>query len=652
MTLLQRIAALIAAVLVPALVGSLFVHMHSLRETLAQQLAVRNADAAAALALALSQQAGDATALQTVAAAQFDLGAYRSIVLRTPDGRTPIALRAGSTAAPQRAPTWFVAAWPLDAAPGKATVNTGWQPLGELEVAAHAAWAHDALWSAALRTAALLAVLAAMAALGVALALRGWRRPLAATVAQARALQEGRFVTAEEPALPELRELTRAMNTSVSRLHEMFAQRAEQVAQLERQAHHDPVTGLPARRRFVAQLQGLLNEAGAREADPAAGPGAGLILLRVADLDELNHRHGHADTDGRLAALAELLQTFVQRAPGCVAGRLNGADFALALPVAGQAGDSARALAGALAQHPRLRDVAVHVAACDGLRGGDPGQALAAADRALAEAESAGDVVVVEPVASGGSADATASALAQGERHWRARIAAALDQGRVRLAEYPVLARDGRVLHLECPLRVQLEDGGPFEAAARWLALARRSRLLPLVDLAVLRLALAAVAADGRPRAVHISPQSLAEAGFVADVQRALASQAAAAAKLWIEWSHGGQALQPAALREATLAWRLYGVKLGIEHAGGAALDLAGMHEAGLDYVKVDARHLRGIAEDDSVRTYAQSLAALIHGLGWLAIAEGVRDAADLPLLWAAGYDGATGPGVRSDNEG
>lgn len=650
LSLLHRVALLIAAVLVPALLGSALVHTLSLRTTLAQQLAVRNADAASALALALSQQQGDLAAMRTVASAQFDLGAYRRITLRGPGGSAPpIDLQAAATAVPQQAPAWFVAALGIEAPPGRATVTAGWQAVGELEVSAHAAWADDALWQAMGRTAALLAALAAAAALGVALALRGWQRPLAATVAQAQALEQGRFVVAEEPALPELRQLTRAMNRSVERLREQFALQAEQVARLEREAHLDPVTGLPARRQFLGLFRRLLQ--GASDAGASGGaetgsgadtdPGAGLILLRLAGLDELNRRDGHAATDERLRALAALLSTFVQRAAGCIAGRLNGGDFALVLPVAGQARDSARALAGAAAQHPLLREAVLHVAAVDGVGPGDPGAALADADRALAEAESGGGVVVVTAAAPG------ELALARGERHWRERIAAALAEGRVRIAEHPVLAREGGLLHLECPLRVQLVPGGGYEAASRWLALARRSRLLPQVDLAVLRLALAACAADTRPRGVHIAPASLAHPGFVAAVQAELAAQPAAAARLWIEWSAGGQALVPAALREATLAWRLYGVKLGVEHAGGDAQALAAMHEAGLDYVKVDARHLQGIVDDAAVRDYAQGLAVLVHGLGWLAIAEGVTDAAALPLLWAAGFDGATGPGVR-----
>jgi EAL domain-containing protein (putative c-di-GMP-specific phosphodiesterase class I) len=73
---------------------------------------------------------------------------------------------------------------------------------------------------------------------------------------------------------------------------------------------------------------------------------------------------------------------------------------------------------------------------------------------------------------------------------------------------------------------------------------------------------------------------------------------------------------------------------------------LPALQASAVDYVKVDARHLRGVAQDEAVRGYAQSLVALIHGLGLLALAEGVAEAPDLALLWELGFDGATGPAV------
>jgi EAL domain-containing protein (putative c-di-GMP-specific phosphodiesterase class I) len=312
--------------------------------------------------------------------------------------------------------------------------------------------------------------------------------------------------------------------------------------------------------------------------------------------------------------------------------------------VAGIALETAESLRSALEATPaaRLAGAEFLIGGCDGLRGISAGAALAAADAALAGAEQGDGIAVVDlpDAATGGS------------RAWREQIADALEQGRVQIAAYPVIDPRGALIHLECPLRVQLEPGGEFQVARRWLALAARSRLLPAVDLTALDLALRAIAADGRPRCIHVTPASLASAEFAAAMQARLQARPEAAARLSIEWTEATHARNPAAdqqaLRAAAAGWRQLGVTIGVEHAGASPKSLHVLKDLGVHYVKVDAQHLRGLAGDEAVRGYAQSLLALIHGLGLKAIAEGIDEPRDLAAVWAIGYDGATGAAVAA----
>jgi predicted signal transduction protein with EAL and GGDEF domain len=630
MTMARRVALLIAAVLLLALAGSLAIHTLAARQALQSQLGARNRDAAAALALALAQQHDDAAALQAAAAAQLRLGQYRRLQLRRPDGSVVFDLRqpAPSTLVPE----WFSAALPIDSVAGSAPLHADGRDLGVLQVEAHVAWAHEALWDACMHTAALLATLLAVAAALAAWVLRAWQRPLQATVAQAQALGQGRFVEAPEPGPPELRGLTRSMNALVRRLRDVFAAQAEQVAALQRQAQTDAVTGLPLRRDFVGRLRVHLAEPG--------GPGAALILLRVLQLEALNQRLGHEATDRLLGAIASLLETYVDRVPGTFAGRLNGCDFGLCLPLTGLAAETAESLHAALAASPALHlgGAQVVLGGVDGLGSLAVGAALAAADAALAQAEAGNGMAVVQ------QGDSIADGAGAGA--WREQIATALAQGRACIAGFPVIGHDSQLIHLECPLRVQLVPGGEYQAAGRWLALARRSRLMPQVDLAALDLALQATAADRQPRAVHVAPASLAAPGFVAEVAGRLAAAPQAARQLSIEWVDDARPADWQDVAETAALWRPYGVRLGVEHAGAEPQQLTRLHDVGIEYVKVDARHLRGAASDEAVRAYALSLVALIHGLGLSALAGGIDDRADLDALWALGFDGATGPAV------
>jgi len=418
----------------------------------------------------------------------------------------------------------------------------------------------------------------------------------------------------------------------VRRLRDVFAAQAEQVALLQSQAQQDPVTGLPLRRHFVTRLQDQLGA--------AAGPGAALVLVRVVHLEALNDRLGREATDRVLRSVADVLQTYVERVPGALAGRLNGSDFGLCLPVHGLAAETAESIHGALAGAPVLRagGCEVVVGAADGLIGIAAGAALAEADAALARAE-VGNGLAVEGRA-GLAADPA------GARAWREQISAALAAGRARLGEYPVLTHAGGLVHLECPLRLQIDAEGEFLPAAHWLALARRSRLMPEVDRAALELALQATARDGRPRAVHVAVASLAAPGFADEVARCLRAQPEAARRLSLEWPEPVRPVDARAWAATAALWRSTGVRLGVQHAGAQPQQLPRLQGVGIDYVKVDTRHLRGLGTEASVQAHAQSLLALIHGLGLVALAEGVDDAADLAALWALGFDGATGPAV------
>lgn len=635
MTVVRRVALLLALVVMLALLGSLAIHTLATRQALTAELASRNRDAAAALALALSLQS-DESGMRLAATAQMARGAFRRVVLRRPDGST--ALDLFDPMGPRAAPAWFARVLPLSPAPGHATVLRDAAPVLNLSVESRLAWAQDALWQACTVTALLLAALAALAAALAFALLRGWQQPLQATVAQAQALAQGRFVEAEEPSLPELRVLTRSMNAMVRRVREVFAAQAEQVQVLQRQAQVDAVTGLPLRRHFVARLQAQLAEAG--------GPGAALILVRVLHLEALNERLGHEATDRLLVSAAGLLLAYVERVPGTFAGRLNGSDFALCLPVTGLASETAQSLHATLLAAPALHagGAQIVVGGVDGLVAVAAGTALAQADAALAQAESDTGIAVQD--------SASSVADPAGARTWREQIAQALVDGRVRLAEEAVLGSQGQLLHLLCPVHVQLTVGGPFHAAAGWLALARRSRLLPRMDLATLELALQAIAHDGQARAVHLAWLSITAPGFVADVALSLASAPQAARLLQIEWGDDIGEVDQSVCTEAATLWRPWGVQLGVQHAGALAQELAHLGALGLQYVRFEGRHVRGVASDPAVHAYAQSLVALVHGQGLRALAAGVDDSQDLQALWALGFDGASGAAVKGAGGG
>jgi EAL domain-containing protein (putative c-di-GMP-specific phosphodiesterase class I)/GGDEF domain-containing protein len=452
---------------------------------------------------------------------------------------------------------------------------------------------------------------------------------------QAQALAEGRLETLGDPAATELAALGTALNALALHLRGAFDGAPEPVARLRRHAQTDLGTGLDNRAVFLERLTSRL--------DDSARPDCALLWVRlpadtgraatVADLD----RHGRV-----LQAMSDMLGNYPERVPGAFVGRLGEHDFGLCLPAHGVAAETATTLLAAWRAGPvgQLGGVPCVVGVIDRIGGQSLSLVLATAEQAARDAELRGPYALqVGCLRAPQDHDPSAGRLG---------ILQALDEGRARLAEYPVVDRQGRLLHLECPLRLQREVEGGWEPAERWLPTAYRHRLMAQVDLKAVQLALRGIGRDGVPRCAHVSAQSLNTAGFASAVRELLEADRVAAARLWIEISEVSFDALPPRLRNACTAWRRGGVRLGIEHAGASLSKLVGIEDLGLDYVKVASDFAAAALDHPVERDTARAIVALAHSLGAMVIAEGVARAEDMSALWALGFDGLTGSAVTA----
>jgi diguanylate cyclase (GGDEF)-like protein len=638
MSLIRQIWLLLWGSLLLALLGGVAVNVSATRDTLQTQLAIKNTDSANALALVLSQQKGDAPLMGLVVASQFDTGYYRRIRLLGLDLRPTLTREA--EVPPTTAPAWFVSALPINAAVGVAQVSDGWRAVGSVEVSSHTAFAHDALWRGSLRAAAALLAIGVVAGLLAQALVARIRRPLDDTVDQAQRLVAGEFITKPEPAAPELRRVTRAMNSMVGRLKLTFDAQASQLETLRREATCDSLTGLANRKHFMGLLEVTLS----REDGPVE---SGLLLLRVLQLANVNRQIGHAATDRMILAVTEVLQAYTERVQGCQLGRLNGADFALCLPAGGVALETAGALAESLkVLLPRFgeglgAEIAVAIGAVEMQRLRPVSQVMSAADGALALAESRGafSVELADQVGP--------SARLLGAQVWRQQIDNALKGGAgggAKLARFPLINRVSELVHSECLLRLQLEPAGAFEPAARWLPLVLRSRLTASVDERAVALALDDIAQDGIARCINLSSASLLDAGFAARLRMQLMDAPRASRQLWLEVPEIAAVEHFDAVQEIGRQLRPTGIRFGIEHAGPQLSQIDRLFEAGLDYAKLDASVTQGVAGDTQRMHFVRGMIVLLHGLAVQVFAEGVVDATDAKALWQCGVDGITGP--------
>lgn len=638
MSLIRQIWLLVLVTVLMAFLGSFGVWMVSARGYLETQLRLKNADNAQSLALSLSQQKGDVPSMDLTVQAMFDTGFYKRITLKDSVGRVLFSREADPHIGREHVPQWFTDLVPVDSAPGVAQVSDGWRALGQVEVVSHAGFAHDQLWQGSLKTLSLLAGLGVLSGIIATLGVRGIRTPLNATVGQAQALMERRFITVDEPKVPELARLSRAMNAVVVRLKSQYDEQANMVEQLRQQAHCDVLTGLSHRRHFMAQLGAAL--------DNDEGSGAGVLyLVRIVDLGGINRLLGHRLTDNLLQRLAVILAEVSSGVSDKATGRLNGGDFAICLTASDvplpQPEYYAEAIRRAFAEQALTASVVV--GATNWHRGMPMQQVLAAADSALARAESRGPFAV-ESVAL-----VHAHAEVLGEDQWRRRLTAALSERRMQLMRFPVLNADGGLVHFECPARLQLDtQDGAYEPAAQWLPMALRCGLVSQIDEAAVTLALEQIAVDGQPRGVNLSPASLTDSGFIPRLRSLLLTKADASHRLWLEVAESAAVDHFELVRELCKQLRPLGAKVGLEHAGERLTRIEFLFEAGLDYVKLDASVAQGVAQDAARAAFVSGTVSMLHGLGLQVYAEGVADVQDIAVLHQSGVDGVTGPAVKS----
>ena len=646
MSLIRQIGWLMAGMLLLALLGSVTISTLSAREDLRIVLRSDVEETAEALALAFNEMDGDVARMRQLTAAKFDPGPYRHIRYFSSEGRVDFVR--DSPDRPRRAPAWFVALVPIEPERGTARVHdgngtgSGARPIGTIEITSRTSRAHDGLWLGGLRLIVAHGVLAVLATVLATVVARRLRRPFDAVIGQAAALVEGKFVTLPEPRAAELQRLTRAMNSMVARLKAMFAAEAAQVEQLRLQAQCDLLTGVSNRSHFLGQLRDALQ----RE---DGTPEGGLVLLRVRDLAHLNRLLGHVTVDRMLLAIAQVLRPYGERVKGCFMGRLNGADFALCVPVGGMAQETAQALSGMLRNALPAFGAGISVAlgAVELRRDMPVGQVMAAADAALARAEG-GPAFAVElalpPAPRPGTQPLPAPAPGFGQGAWREQLVDALESDRLKLVSFPLIDADHALVHLECMLRVQLQPDGPYESAARWLPLAARSRLTAAFDERAVALALRAIAADGEPRCINLSLVSLRDSGYAGRLRTLLFSAPQAARKLSLEITETAVIEQFALTRELGRQLRPCGVHWGLEHVGTRLDRVDHLFEAGFEFVKLDASVTVGVGTDPHRANFVRGSVEMLHNLSLKVYAEGVADIADARTLWACGIEGITGP--------
>jgi predicted signal transduction protein with EAL and GGDEF domain len=143
--------------------------------------------------------------------------------------------------------------------------------------------------------------------------------------------------------------------------------------------------------------------------------------------------------------------------------------------------------------------------------------------------------------------------------------------------------------------------------------------------------------------AVNVSPAQLAQPGFVAEVQRALAGSGLPARRLEVEVTESlfmdADAVALANLR----GLKALGVRIALDDFGTGYSSLAYLRRFPFDSLKIDRAFVRELTDRSDARAIVRTIIQLANTLGMSTIAEGVEEPTQLQVLHHAGCDAMQG---------
>jgi diguanylate cyclase (GGDEF)-like protein/PAS domain S-box-containing protein len=414
--------------------------------------------------------------------------------------------------------------------------------------------------------------------------------------------------------------------------------------ELERQAFHDGLTGLPNRALFRDRLDQALARS------TRSGDALAVLMLDLDGFKQVNDTLGHDVGDVLLQRVAARIDEITR--PSDTLARFGGDEFALLLD--GSKQPQAEALAKRLLE--RLA------------------QPMPMADHQLAVSASIGIAVHEGGVGDGDELVRSADV---------AMYAAKEGRGRYEVFHYDMAREFDEMLNLEHELRLGLQNGeisvhyqpeisldsdsiAGVEALARWESPKRGmvapDRFIPVAEATdlifrlgefVLREACGQTAAwrkdgllpDSFVTWVNVSAKQLSAGGVSRLVRETLRETNLPPTSLGLEITETAMVEGAGGKRAQSELEELneLGVRVAIDDFGTGFSSLGQLRHFPVDMLKVDRSFVQGVEHDSKDAAITANLVSLAHALGVPAIAEGIESDGQLQAVRAVGCDLAQG---------
>ena len=422
-----------------------------------------------------------------------------------------------------------------------------------------------------------------------------------------------------------------------------ITQRRSAEEQLRTLTMYDPLTDLPNRSLFLAQLPQARRESASNRRFAA------LINIDLDNFADFNDINGNRAGDRMLREAAQILAALVP--PGGMLARLGGDEFVMLLEALPMEEEAAAAMAARIAQR------AIHaVSLVDAAVPGAPESSGVTASAGIALFCDRNDndnpmrranVALNAAKVDGKNRVRIYDPLIQDAISARLTLESEIRQG---------LQRDEFVVHYQLQLDAGRRITG-VEALVRWqhpvrgllypadfLAAADAAGLLHELDMQVLACAcrqLAAWAAETFTASliisVNVDAMQLSRASFAHEVMEVLDTSGADAGRLKLELTETALVNDTALATRHMVALKARGVRFALDDFGTGYSSMSYLQQLPLDQLKIDQSFVRGLPADMGSLAIVRAIVALADSFGFEVLAEGVETEAQREVLVAHG---------------
>lgn len=635
MSLIKQLWLAILFILILASGGSFLLSTLFSKHYLQQQLQMKNIDNATSLALSMSQMPKDPITLDLLLSAQFDSGHYRYIGLYDPNGK--VLTERINQHSRTNAPEWFIKLVPIEVETGSAEVQDGWARYGTLTLESDASFVYDRLWDATIYIAIWALVIGLMSCYVGGQILQKILSPLKDVVNQARAIGEYRFVTIEEPKTHEFKALVNAMNSLSNHIRKTVSEESARLDQLRLQINFDHISGLMNSEYFISSIDSRISH------EEYFNQGV-LVVSRLTNLATIDQRLGYQETNAFLKRIGSTLENECANRVSFFAGRITGTDFAIFSHTESDAyalGNQIKSLLEKIAPIQALHACFVTVSVV--VNKSDKASKLIALSDSVLDEISHNNSHILHVINQHDVEVRTDISRAE----WQRLLISALDNRRLKLAHYPVTTPQGKLIHNESPVRLQLDNEEQWIRAGEFITWAQQLHLMNRVDELVLETALHLLADGAEPIGLNFSASAICDKSFIKNAVALIEQYPQLGQKLYFDIPEQAAFDHFSEFRQFCTRFKQLGCNVGIEHVSSRIARLGELHDVGLDYIKVDASVIQGIDINEANKTLLRGLCIIAHSIGVIAIAEGVQTVGEIEALKQVGIDGMTGPGIK-----